>query len=1060
MLSKLRYRLGLDIGAKSIGWAMIRLNASDEPIALIKMGVRVFPDGREPAAPGRVGTSLAEIRRLKRQMRRRRDRLLLRKRRLTQALIELGFFPADRAQRQKLVTFDPYALRKRALDEKLTPAEFARALFHINQRRGFKSNRKTDKKDSESGALKSAIHRVNESLIQQGARTVGEWLADRHVRRESVRARLRGKTVKDRAYDLYISRAMVEAEFDAIWARQSQFDPGLFNDAARARLRDALLYQRPLKPVEPGRCTLLPEQSRARLALPSVQRFRIYQEVNHLRILDETHCERPLSLAERDLLVSILERKTELGFNEIRKRLKLPGIATFNLEDGRRDRLKGNLVNVQLAKNDRFGDGWYALRPDQQELIATKLHEEESESALAQWLETSFGIERTHAENTASITVKPDGYGNLSSAAISRILPLLEREVMDYASAVKAAGFDSHSALSHAEQTGELMRELPYYGQVLQRHVGFGTNRETDPVERRFGRIANPTVHIGLNELRKVINALIKRYGNPTEVIVEVARELKQGKALREEISEQQAERQRENEQYREIIRPLIGGGEPSSVDIQTLRLWVELNPGDAANRCCPYSGEKIGAELLFSDAVEIEHILPFSMTLDDSLNNKTVALRRANRDKRNQTPYEAFGHSPTGYEYAAILDRARNMPKEKARRFAPDAYERWLRDEKDFLARSLNDTAYLSRVAKEYLTLICHKDKVRVIPGRLTALLRGKYGLNELLSGSYAKNRHDHRHHAIDAVIVAVTDQGLLQRFAVANREAREKGLRKLVETMPLPWLKFREQVADGLQHVVVSFKPDHGFQGALHNDTAYGLREDGRVAWRVPLDKFKSAQDVADAEFADPRLKEWLVSQVSGLDGKQFMERIDLITRERGIRRVRVIDKLKVIPIIGRAGTGARHGIDESGQPRAYKGYKGDSNYCLEICCNDKGRWEGEVISTFLANRIAMEQGWQALRNPEMTHRGRPLVMRLMKGDYVRLNDGGKNRLCVVQKMRDNCQIALFEQNEANVDARSREKSFNYILKSPGSLQAAKARQVSVSVIGQVAARCRRLG
>ena len=85
------------------------------------------------------------------------------------------------------------------------------------------------------------------------------------------------------------------------------------------------------------------------------------------------------------------------------------------------------------------------------------------------------------------------------------------------------------------------------------------------------------------------------------------------------------------------------------------MRLWTELNPKDVANRRCPYSGEQISMAMLFSGEVEIEHILPFSMTLDDSLNNKTVALRRANRDKGNRHPFDAFGHSPPGYDFLVL---------------------------------------------------------------------------------------------------------------------------------------------------------------------------------------------------------------------------------------------------------------------------------------------------------------------------------------------------------------------------------------------------------------------
>lgn len=138
MPQRMRYRLALDLGSTSLGWAMIRLNADNAPCAVIKAGVRIFSDGRNP----KDGSSLAVTRREARAMRRRRDRLLKRKARMMSTLIAHGFFPKDAAERKALETLNPYTLRAKGLDAVLTPAEFGRALFHINQRRGFKNNRK------------------------------------------------------------------------------------------------------------------------------------------------------------------------------------------------------------------------------------------------------------------------------------------------------------------------------------------------------------------------------------------------------------------------------------------------------------------------------------------------------------------------------------------------------------------------------------------------------------------------------------------------------------------------------------------------------------------------------------------------------------------------------------------------------------------------------------------------------------------------------------------------------------------------------------------------------
>lgn len=1012
MLPKMKYRLALDLGTSSIGWCLIRLNANAQPTAVIRMGVRVFPDGRNP----KDGSSLAVTRRGARQMRRRRDRLLKRKARIMAALTRLGFFPQDDAQRRELVQLDPYTLRKKGLYEALTGPEFARALFHINQRRGFLSNRKTDKKDNENSTLKKAISELRNKLNEESCQTLGEWLAKRHEARLSVRARLHGNTKKDKAYDFYADRAMVEHEFDALWAKQSTLNPALFTDAARNELKDVLLHQRPLLPVRPGRCTLLPEEERAQQALPSTQRFRIYQELNNLRLLTADLREQPLTLGQRNQIAALLERQGEVRFSAMLKALKLPSTAKFNLEDIKRDRLRGNATSAALSKEQYFGERWYGFTNSQQDDIVDQLLNEASEARLVAWLQEHTGIDEAIAERVANVGL-PEGYGNLSRAALARILPELINDVVVYSEAVSRAGFESHSALSHAQETGEIMQSLPYYGDPLRRHVAFAKENPTND-EERFGKIANPTVHIGLNELRKVVNALIGRYGHPSEVIVEVTRDLKLSRERKLEIQKDQKIRQDRNEkQLAEACSAL--GLTVANLDAakrrelsQKMQLWVELNVKDVADRQCPYTGEQMSIGRLLSDEVEVDHILPYSMTLDDSLNNKTVAMRRANRDKGNRTPYDAFGKTPVpGYDYQAMLQRAILMPKEKAKRFAPDGYQRWLKDDRDFLARALNDTAYISRIAKEYLSLICPPNIVRAIPGRMTALLRGKFGLNRFLSGSGLKNRDDHRHHALDAAVIGITDQGLLQRFAKASASARESNLDRLVENMPLPWPTYREHVERGLSHIIVSHKPDHGYQGAMHEETAWGFRENGQVTRHV--------------------------------------------RPEEGGPRQRVFENKNLVAISSTRNP-ERHGLDADGQPKAYKGYIGGSNYCIEIWRDEKDKWHGDVISTYQAYQIVRQfgeiEGLKKLRNSALSQSGKSLVMRLMNNDLVRMRLGDGDKVMRVVKIGINGQIFLSEHNEANVDARNRGKSLPYVSKMAGSLRAAKGRRVTISEIGDL--------
>lgn len=1041
-MTSMRYRLALDLGTTSLGWAMVRLDAENNPCAIIKAGVRIFSDGRNP----KDGSSLAVTRREARAMRRRRDRLLKRKARMAKTLTDHGFFPSDEAARKALVTLNPYTLRAKGLDEALTPAEFARALFHINQRRGFKSNRKTDKKETDASALKNAIKGLREQLDAGGAngkaRTVGELLNRRLTNtalapeQRTVRARYReakvlrddGKTKINKIYDLYIDRAMIEAEFDALWAKQANLNSTLFTEAARAELRYCLLFQRPLKPVKPGRCTLIPEEERAPLALPSTQRFRMYQEVNALRILREGLKEEPLTLAQRDALVEAMERKSKLTFTAMKTLLKTGGAVQFNFEDPKRQEFKGNTTSAILGDKKHFGDAWFTFDEAKQDAIVLQLVKEENEAKLVQWLQAETGIDEARAETIANAGL-PEGYGSLCSQALARILPELRRNVVTYDKAVLAAGFDHHSNISPAA-TGEILPELPYYGIPLQRHVGFGSGKPEDSDEKRYGKIANPTVHIGLNQVRLVVNALIKRYGHPSEVIVELARDLKQskdhsqssGEPYREKlgcscqrcVTAQQANNQRRNTRLRADIAGVlsISPERVRAADVQKMILWEELCLNNVADRRCPYSGVQISAAMLLSEQVEIEHILPFSKTLDDSLNNKTVSMRQANRIKGNRTPWQAReDFAAQGWSIDDILNRAEQMPRAKRYRFGEEGLQRWLKDDAGFLARALNDTRHLSKVAREYMSLVCPQN-TRVIPGRMTAMLRAKFGLNDVLSLRGEKNRNDHRHHAVDACVIGVTDQGLLQRFSSASASAREQQLNRLVERMPMPWgtdedKKYLHSVQRAIDRIWVSHKPDHGHEGAMHNDTAYGLLGNGRVS---------------------------VHKMVEG-------------------KRERIEDNLKVIEF-SNAAANARHGQLPTGEPRPYKGYKGDSNYCIEIIRNEKGKWEGEVISTFEAYQLVRLHGLARLRHPKLSVSGKPLVMRLIIGDSVRLELTEGVKTLRLAKMSGNGQVFMAPTIEANVDSRNRDKDdpFLYTSKMAGSLLSARARRVTISPIGEL--------
>jgi len=1036
------YRLALDIGTNSIGWCILDLDEVCSPETIRAMGVRIFPDGRDAKSQA----SLAVDRRLARQMRRRRDRYLRRRSQLMDALIRHGLMPTTAEDRNELEGLDPYALRAKGLQEALSLFELGRVIFHLNQRRGFRSNRKTDK-GSEAGKIKPAIKRLHDLMSEAGVSTLGEYLYLRRQSGHTVRSRLVGQGTKAQ-YEFYPDRSIVEDEFFRLWNAQAAYHPNL-SDSARDEFHKIIFYQRPLKPVQPGRCTLEPTKERAPQAFPVSQWFRIYQELNQLRVVTPELHERELTFSERNTLAAILKQGKDLTFESLRTRLKLAPGHAFNLEGESRDKLKGDSTAYLLAKKDHFGPAWHELSPESQHDVVELLLEEESEDTLVAALMGRWQLDEKNARAIAALNL-PAGYSRLCLEALCSITKELVKDVILYHEAVKRAGYASHSWFA----TGEIHERLPYYGLVLQRHVGFGTNHPADRAEVRYGRISNPTVHIALNQVRRVVNELIKLHGHPAQIVLEVARDLKNGLMARREIAKRQAEQKRANDRRRDQLKEF---GIPVTGDaLMRMRLWEELAENPAA-RCCPYTGEHVSMQRLFSNEVEVEHVLPFSRTLDNSPSNKTISLRRANMYKGNRSPFEAFGTSADGFDWSGIVSRAALMSSAKRWRFGEDAMSRYER-EGDFLDRQLVDTQYIARITREYLTAVCDPCKVWVTPGRLTSLLASRWGFPR-------KNRDDHRHHALDAALIGVTDRALLKKVADKNSRERSQGVDNFLAGFEAPWNGFRSDVLAAYGGIVVSHKSDHGLGGCLHNETAYGILgpngSQGNAQHYVPIGAITTPADVLKVKgfglrasilssiagtpirkcrdllsrlvsMREREAKEFIRAFV-GLDGKEFAKRLNDYATARGMRRVRLKETVTLVAINNREG-------------KPYKGVKGDSNAYYAIYLDPDGRWVGEIVSTLQANSPSYRTRCDELGYPVVTH--------LFRNDMLELNENGVTKVVYVVRLSEK-QIALAEHNEADVDGRTRDKSVDFTLiykSSPASLQKSGAKIISVSPSGMI--------
>nr|WP_249780983.1 type II CRISPR RNA-guided endonuclease Cas9 [Bradyrhizobium sp. dw_78] len=1008
-------------------------------------------------------------------MRRRRDRFKQRQAALLKYLTLAGLFPTDDAERKALSQLDPFALRARALQEALPLHHVGRALFHLNQRRGFKSNRKADRgKNEEDGKIRQGVVRLYEAMRDAGAETLGEYLNGRRAAATdpneipSVRTRLRpeaGEGSKGDGYDFYPDRQMLEEEFEAIWNAQTPHHPDVLTPKNGKRLFEVIFHQRPLKQPKIGKCSLLGNEERLPKAHPLFQQRRLLEELNALKIVRPGQAAEPLTLQQRDSLYLKLKDKRTVSFESLRKTLGLDPDARFNKESDNRKELKGDEVAAELGAKTRFGNRWAHFAPDAQWEIVSRIRDQESdadEKSLLAWLQDVDGLTPERASATAGARL-PEGYGRFGKTATIGLIAALRAEVIVYSEAVQKAGFGHHSDF----RTGEVLNELPYYGTVLERHIMPGTGEPADPEELRIGRLTNPTVHIGLNQLRRVVNRLIKRYGPPEQIAIELARDLKLDDERKREINTRNRQNREAAEQR---SKKLVQIGVPDRGGNRALlKLWEELNRDNALDRRCIYTGQQISIEMLFSGAVEVDHILPFSDTLDDSSDNRLLCMREANREKRKRSPYEAFGHTADWEDIAA---RAARLPRGKRWRFEPDAMSRF-DNQGGFLARQLVDTQYLSRLAREYLGAL-YPDRgedsghVWVSPGRLTEMLRRSWGLNSLLpdhnfggGADQPKNRRDHRHHAIDAAVIAVTDRYLLQRI---SREAGQRGheaANRMTADLPEPWDGFRDQLGAVVNRIVVSHRTDHGTvaksalprghdatAGRLHNDTAYGLtgekdaKGNNLVVHRVPLTALKKTGDIEGIR--DPDLRAALFTWTKGLDGKAFEARLlkfpELGPQPfRGIRRLRVIEPLSVIAIHDRQG-------------RAYKGYKGDSNYRYDVWELKDGKWVAEVVSMFDAH----QPDWiSMLRRNNPTARK---VLSLHQDDMLAIEQDGHDRKFVrVVKFGQNGQITLAEPHEAGDlkrrDAMSNDLDpFKYFAPTPGGLKRVKARQIRIDELGRV--------
>ena len=830
----IRYRLGIDVGVASLGAAVVALDEADyvDGSSIVFGAVRTYP------IP--LG---AEDRRLKRGARRNNDREGRRLNRVTDLLVAKGIGYSRGKEPEGYLNRSPIKCRAQASREKVQLEDLARALLHIAKHRGSSAirERETEEqpapptkqssatKKKKQSPTKAGMETLQTEMQARGFETYGQYLRWREKQKTTLPTRINSNAVTGE-YAYYPSRDMLRHEFDKIWTTQARFHGEVLNDALRQEVEAELFFQRRVSAPPPAQCPYFYDEPRLPKCSRLFQVRRIYEEANNLRFKTKSGETAPYGLIERDKIVARLLSGEDLNATELKATLGLPRTYRVSLENAKsRTGIAGYPFDVALGDNEVLGLRWYAADEALRDSVLGILAHVYDDDLAMEQLQSILGCDHQAAAKILSAKI-PSGWGHMGITATTKILGALKTAVISSREAEDIAG------LVHAMTAdGVVYSKLPYYGEVLPGHTvnpiwvsdyRRATDKPplTDPLEKKFGRIPNPVVHLALNQIRLVVNDIIDKFGPPEIIHIELARELNKSAEDRARLDKENADNRKTSDAAAKALEGI--NIKPTRTNIQKYKLWAEQG-----HRCL-YTGANISLTQLYSGDADIDHILPRSKTYSDAMSNKAVCLRHANADKSNRAPYEAFAENPK-YDWDAIMRQVADLPGNKQWRFDADAMTRFEEDENGFRERYGNDNSYIARVAGQYLCCLYGGEPQHTVAvsSYIVSLLRGKWGLNKIFGtkDGGGKSRDDHRHHFIDALTTAFATRGMVQAIQREAARCEWENLTDFVERIDPPFgepraffAHVREAVAD---RVRLSRKPDHATQGQLHQDTLLGI-------------------------------------------------------------------------------------------------------------------------------------------------------------------------------------------------------------------------------------------
>ena len=689
-------------------------------------------------------------------------------------------------------------------------------------------------------------------------------------------------TRKDIQYEIQTILTVQEKHYSALKAKKE-------------KVLELFAREKKTEPPAKGKCCYQEhgDEERLRKFHPLAQDKRLCEELCNITVYDKsgkkrTETEGKLTQQEREKLFEFCREKKESKATQIGKELKLTDYYDLQLPAVSRRvqkaakgtkkeaAIKGNLFICEL-KGTMFYPVWQdASDQEKDDLAKILLEEDELEKAVDKLVPFLPELERQEiVEAWDALKAFPRALTLVGRSATKKLLDAFRQ------GATRLRGENSaeeKAGLSHKEEWNGILYDnppnrLPYYGDpkaLIEDCIGIAPPPADHlPLELRFGRMPNRVVHRFLNELRKVVNLYIKKYGLPEKIHIELGRSLSKGEKEREDIENENAKRHKKNEEYNALT--LKYAKTPSRKYRRKLFLFE-------TQKACPYTGRGFAVEDIFNGKTDIDHILPKSATHDDSLSNLVLCHAEVNKYKKNRSPFQAFGGGFADFKrtYDQILTCVKSnhaaYPPAKAWRFREDAMERY-EDQERWQRRFLSDNAYAAKRTRRYLLPLMGKnERIVCLSGGLTSELGYQWGLRnihkEAQEGGEGKEqekvkekkaRDDNRHHLIDAITIACTTRSHIQRLQThfGKRERHNLGEEKKPPQFEAPWQDFRAEVKafvadpNHITQRTARIKVDQQTQktppaGALHKETLYGLvaqLDSGECIYRLK----KSLSDLA---------------------------------------------------------------------------------------------------------------------------------------------------------------------------------------------------------------------